>query len=81
MELPKVNLNDIPWSTCECGGKAFVSASMIKVVSKLLSGAAKDQMNEVPVLLCVDCNKVPKFIHQDSEMFPSSMKAQSPSAI
>jgi len=74
MEKPKINVNDLPWMECDCGGKVFDQMLMFKKISRLLTGAPKDEFMDVPVLICTSCKNVPKFVHEQFSDFPDNLK-------
>jgi len=68
---------DSPWMECECGGVTFTQLIMVKRISKLLSGEARDSILEVPMMKCDSCGKIPEFIHKPWADIPSELKAVS----
>jgi hypothetical protein len=43
---------------CECGNEHFIEVISLRKVSKLLIGAPKDQLINLPGLMCTKCNKI-----------------------
>ena len=61
MEIPKmkVDLREQPSVKCEkCESLFFKVVTMIKKVSKLLTGSAEDTIVPFPTYRCDDCNHV-----------------------
>ena len=44
----------------ECKSEYFVEAIMLRKASRLMTGAAKDQVIQIPTLRCADCGNVNK---------------------
>lgn len=60
-DVPRISIDLATQSTpivCECGGDLFKEAHRFRKVSKLLTGAAKDTVVPLPVVVCVSCGKV-----------------------
>jgi len=56
---PQINLKDQPTVTCEvCGSKYFKEVTMLKKVSRLLTGGADDTIVPFPTYMCNDCEYV-----------------------
>ena len=53
----------------------FSQFTMMKRISKLLSGESKDRVVEIPMMECKSCGKVPEFMHRNFQDFPEDMKA------
>jgi hypothetical protein len=53
-----INLATLPNIKCECGCIYWKQILLTKKVSGLMVGASQDQIVNVPVLLCNDCNKL-----------------------
>lgn len=51
---------DSPNVICECGCKTFVNSCVLKRISSLYSGTGKEELKEIPILICSECGKVPK---------------------
>jgi hypothetical protein len=59
MEIPKmkINLREQPTVKCEkCNSTWFKEVTMIKKVSKLLTGGDEDTIVPFPTYRCADCN-------------------------
>jgi predicted nucleic acid-binding Zn ribbon protein len=59
MEIPKmkINLREQPTVKCEkCNSTWFKEVTMIKKVSKLLTGGDEDTTVPFPTYRCADCN-------------------------
>tara|TARA_R110002051_G_C8371026_1_gene443536 strand:- start:78 stop:323 length:246 start_codon:yes stop_codon:yes gene_type:complete len=50
------NADDVICEKCEC--KIFQEKMMIKKISKFITGAARDQIAPIPVIVCADCNHI-----------------------
>ena len=56
---PQINLKDQPTITCEdCGSKYFKEVTMLKKVSRLLTGGTDDTIVPFPTYMCNDCGYV-----------------------
>ena len=68
LSKPKVNidLKEQPSVVCEkCEGVYFREVTMIKKVSKLLTGSGQDTIVPFPTYMCNSCNHV----NEDFELF------------
>ena len=62
----KVDLREQPSVKCEkCESLFFEEVTMIKKVSKLLTGSSEDTIVPFPTYMCNDCSNV----NQDFELF------------
>jgi uncharacterized Zn finger protein len=58
---PKIDLREQPTVSCEkCGSNFFKEVTMIKKVSKLLTGGGEDTIVPFPTYMCNDCGHVNK---------------------
>ena len=56
---PKIDLRQQPTIICEeCGSKFFKEVSMLKKVSKLLTGTPEDTIVPFPTYMCNSCGFV-----------------------
>ena len=63
---PKVNLKEQPTVECEkCNSKYFKEVTMIKKVSKILTGSSEDTLVPFPTYMCNNCGNV----NTDFELF------------
>jgi hypothetical protein len=65
---PKVNLKEQPTVICEspgCGSKYFKEVTLIKKVSKILTGSGEDTLVPFPTYMCNKCGHV----NSDFELF------------
>ena len=46
--------------TCTCGGQLFQTAVVIKKISALVSPTGQEVDYPIEVLVCMNCNKVPR---------------------
>lgn len=54
-----ISLKDAEDIKCEkCGGEIFEEKMMIKKISRLLTGAERDSISPIPVIVCANCNHV-----------------------
>lgn len=59
MEKPRIDLRDTPTIKCEsCGGVYFREVTLLKKVSKLLTGSSEDTLVPFPIYQCVECKHV-----------------------
>jgi len=58
---------------CDCGGRVFNERMMFKKISKLISPSGKEENIPIPVLICKDCNKVPRFF-DTQDIIPEELK-------
>ena len=57
--LPKIDLREQPTIKCEkCESMWFEEVTMIKKVSKLLTGSSEDTIVPFPTYRCADCHHV-----------------------
>lgn len=55
----RIDINNTTEITCEeCGSKFFTEVMTLRKASKLLTGAANDQIVPIPVIRCADCGHV-----------------------
>jgi uncharacterized Zn finger protein len=58
---PKLNLREVPTVKCDnCGGIYFREVTYLKLVPKLLVGAAEDTTVPFPIYKCDSCGYVNK---------------------
>jgi uncharacterized Zn finger protein len=58
---PKLNLREVPTVKCDnCGGIYFRELTYLKLVPKLLVGAAEDTTVPFPIYKCDSCGHVNK---------------------
>lgn len=58
---PKLNLREVPTVKCDnCGGIYFREVTYLKLVPKLLVGAAEDTTVPFPIYKCDSCGHVNK---------------------
>jgi len=58
---PQISLKDQPTVTCEkCGGTHFKEITLIKKVSRLLTGSPNDTLVPFPTYKCDDCGHMNK---------------------
>ena len=74
----KVNISQAPWQACECGNMTFVSMTMVKRLSALMSPDSKEHFIPVEIHICKKCEKVPSFIHKEIPGLPEELKAVKP---
>jgi uncharacterized Zn finger protein len=56
---PKVDLRNQPTVVCEnCGKKYFKEVTLIKKVSKLMTGSSNDTLVPFPTYMCESCGHV-----------------------
>ena len=56
---PKINLREQPTIICEeCGSKFFKEVTMLKKVTKLLTGSPEDTIVPFPTYMCNSCGFV-----------------------
>ena len=70
-----INVEDLPWTKCECGGYTFRSSLMLKRVSKFESPTGKAGDIPVEVMFCESCNKIPSFVSEKIKGIPSELLA------
>lgn len=64
MENPTVNMGaivDSPNIVCECGCKTFIEGAVLKKVSQIISPTGREEIMPIPVFVCSECGKVPKY--------------------
>ncbi len=63
---PKIDLKQQPTIVCEdCGSKFFKEVTMIKKVSKLLTGSREDTIVPFPTYMCNSCG----FVNEEFQLF------------
>jgi len=63
---PKINLRDQPTIECEkCKSKYFKEVTMLKKVSKILTGGSEDSIVPFPTYTCNECGN----INEDFKLF------------
>jgi uncharacterized Zn finger protein len=63
---PKIDLKQQPTISCEqCGSKYFKEVTLIKKVSKLLTGNSEDVIVPFPTYRCDDCG----YVNKEFELF------------
>lgn len=56
---PKIDLREQPTVSCEkCGSNFFKEVTMLKKVSKILTGSSEDTIVPFPTYMCNDCGNV-----------------------
>ena len=56
---PRINLKEQPTIVCgDCGGMFFKEVSMLKKVSKILTGSHEDTIIPFPTYMCNECGHV-----------------------
>ena len=56
---PRINLKEQPTIVCgDCGGMFFKEVTMLKKVSKILTGASEDTIVPFPTYICNKCGHV-----------------------
>jgi hypothetical protein len=71
----RINLEQLDWSSCECGEKTFSPGIMFKRLSRLLSPDGLEHQVPVEIFTCNSCNKIPAFVHTNIPGIPENMKA------
>ena len=57
----QIDIKSTTTITCEeCKCEYFVEAIMLRKASRLMTGAAQDQVIQIPTLRCADCGNVNK---------------------
>lgn len=65
---PRINLKEQPTIVCgDCGGMFFKEVSMLKKVSKILTGASEDTIVPFPTYICNKCGHV----NEEFQLFDS----------
>jgi len=77
---PGMNVDDLPWVSCSCGGMLFDSAVMVKKVSALLSPSGREEIVPAEVIVCKSCGKIPDFYAQRIKSIPSELISESTKA-
>lgn len=63
---PQINLKQQPTVVCEeCGSQYFKEVTMLKKVSRLLTGAPDDTLVPFPTYMCNSCG----FVNKDLRIF------------
>lgn len=56
---PKIDLREQPTVSCEeCGGEFFKEVTILKKVSRLLTGSSDDTLVPFPTYMCNECGHV-----------------------
>ena len=65
---PRINLKEQPTIVCgDCGGMFFKEVTMLKKVSKILTGASEDTIVPFPTYICNKCGHV----NEEFQLFDS----------
>jgi len=72
----KLDLESLPWVSCQCGGSIFEPAVMVKKVSALLSPTGKEEIIPADVIICKSCNKIPAFYAKRIKGLPESLVSE-----
>lgn len=68
---PKINLKEQPTIVCEsCGSEYFKEVTMLKKVSRILTGAADDTLVPFPTYMCNSCG----YVNKDLRIFDDENK-------
>ena len=68
---PKINLREQPTVSCEsCGNIFFKEVTLIKKVSKLITGSPEDTLVPFPTYMCEKCGHV----NDDFRLFDDNNK-------
>ena len=63
---PRINLKEQPTIVCgDCGGMFFKEVTLLKKVSKILTGAPEDTIVPFPTYMCSSCN----FVNEEFQLF------------
>ena len=63
---PRINLKEQPTIVCgDCGGMYFREVTMLKKVSKILTGASEDTIVAFPTYMCNKCG----FVNEELQLF------------
>jgi uncharacterized Zn finger protein len=66
MLKPKIDLKQQETVVCEkCGNKYFKEVTLIKRVSKLLTGSSEDTLVPFPTYMCESCG----YVNEDFQLF------------
>lgn len=74
----RIDLRDIPWTSCECGGQTFTPGVMFKRLSPLISPDGQEHMVPVEIFICDSCKKIPGFVNMNVPGIPANLKAIKP---
>ena len=69
-QQPKYTLSDTKEATCPCGCNVFHEAFMLRTLSRIITGEAKDTLVTVPIVVCDKCGL------PFQEMLPDELKTQ-----
>lgn len=68
---PKINLKEQPTVSCEsCGSIFFKEVTLIKKVSKLITGSSDDTLVPFPTYMCEKCG----YVNEDFRLFDDNNK-------
>lgn len=67
------DVNSLPWVECNCGGRIFDSAVMVKKVSALLSPTGKEEILPAEIIICKSCGKIPEFYAKNIPGLPADL--------
>jgi hypothetical protein len=77
----RIDLRDIPWTSCECGGLTFTSGVMFKRLSPIISPDGQEHMVPVEIFTCDICKKIPSFVSLKVPGLPETVKAKNESGL
>jgi hypothetical protein len=75
---PKIDINQLAWVSCSCGGKIFDSGVMVKRLSPLMSPTGKEEILPAEIIICKSCGKIPDFYANKIESIPEDLISKTP---
>ena len=77
MNSQQIDMNQLPWVVCSCGGMIFDSGVMVKKLPALLSPSAKEEILPAEIIICKSCGKIPDFYANKITSIPAELISQS----
>jgi hypothetical protein len=71
----RIDPRTLPWFTCSEGVQVFEPSFLFKRISPIISPTGKEELYPAEIIVCKNCNKVPKAIWNKYPDFPDELKA------
>lgn len=52
----KIDINSIKNEKCKCGSELWSNSFILKKISKIQSPSGKDELGNIPIIICVECH-------------------------
>jgi hypothetical protein len=75
---PQLDMNQLPWVSCSCGGMIFDSGVMVKRLSPLMSPTGKEEILPAEIIICKSCGMIPDFYATKIKGIPEELISKTP---